>query len=257
MAVEKEVEILVGHSQESHNLWEWLVSDITNHKLGKKAGSPQEDVYHRNETRLDLKKAYIKALGYVPSKKPIENFHTFIDNIPNLTEEQKIDIKLKNIRCIQDTLCRDNNFSTALNLMSQEKMNKLIKYTIDVIMDYGIEIRKEIVDLFKQQDMKNYIYICLKYQKCCCCGVEGAEIHHVDHVTKIGGRKHDDGTKLRIMPLCRTCHTKAHSIGEKRFYIENEVEGILFSEEEIMKFMPHYKNQFEALREKIKNEYKI
>nr|WP_241635589.1 HNH endonuclease [Fusobacterium gastrosuis] len=249
MAVEKTTE-LTGHSYESHRLWEWLVSDLTNHNLGKQAGSPQENEYFRNQTRLSLKKEYLKAIGYKPSDKPINDFQSLVDKIPNLTEEQRLNLKLANIRCIQDTLCKDNNFSTALNLMNQKSMNKLITYTVDLMTEYGIAFRKEIVDLFKQQDMKNYIYICLKYQKCCCCGAEGAEIHHVDHVTKIGGRKYDDGTKLRIMPLCRTCHTKAHSIGEKRFYIENEIEGILFSEEEIIKFMPHYKNQFKALRGK-------
>lgn len=241
----------VGHSYESHKLWEWLVSDITNHNLGKEPGSPQENEFYRNQTRLSLKKEYLKALGYKPSKEPIKAYHKLIDDMP-LTEEEKLDLKLQNIRTIQDILCKDNNFSTALNLMNQSAMNKLIKYTFDLMVEYKVAFRKEIVELFKQQDMKEYIYICLKYQRCCVCGNEGAEIHHVDHVTKVGGYKNDDGTKLRIMPLCRKCHSNAHSIGENKFYLENDVQGILFSQEEIEKLLPIYKNQFRELRRKLR-----
>lgn len=250
MAVEKEE--LTGHSYESHKLWEWLVSDITNFNLGKEAGSRQENEFYRNQTRLELKKEYLKAIGYTPSDKPINDFQKLVDEMPNLTDEQRLNLKLANIRSIQDILCKDNNFSTALKLMNQKSMNKLITYTVDVMNEYNIPFRKEIADLFKSQNMKDYIYICLKYKKCCACGKDGAEIHHVDHITKIGGRKHDDGTKLRIMPLCRTCHTTAHSTGEKKFYIDNEIEGILYNEEEIERLLPHYKNQFKALRGKLK-----
>lgn len=251
----KEVEKLTSHSYKSHKLWESLVSCITNHLLGNAPDTPMTNEYERNKTRIMLKKEYLKAIGYEPSKKPIEDFHKLVDEMPNLTDKQKNMLKLQNIRAIQDTLCKDNNFSTALNLMSQKSMNKLIIYTIDLMKDYNIEFRKEIIDLFKEQDMRSYIYICLKYQKCCVCGRDTAEIHHVDHVTKIGGRKHDDGTKLRIMPLCRNCHSEMHN-NERKFLKENEIDGAIFSEEEIEKLLPIYKNQFEALREKINGRNK-
>lgn len=244
----REIEVLTGHSYKSHKLWEWLVSDITNFNLGKEPGSPQESEYYRNETRKDLKQVYLKAIGYKPSDKPINDFNDLVDEIPNLTDEERYKLKLQNIRAIQDMLCKDNNFSTAVNLMSQKAMNKLINYTVDLMYDNQIPFRKEIVNLFKEQDMKNYIYICLKHKRCCACGSYEAEIHHVDHVTKIGGYKYDDGTKLRIMPLCRKCHSTAHTTGEKKFYIENEIDGALFSEDEIREIAPHYTNHFKALR---------
>lgn len=242
---------IVKHTYESHKLFEWLVADYANHWYGNKVGANPTEYQHQ-ETKKRLKNDYIELFDYKLIKDPTSSFIKFInDKIDNPTLKAQI-FELYRLS-IQGIFLHDNNFSTALNLMSQEKMNKFISYLYEKAIDYDVPLRKEIRDLFAETQERSFIYIGLLKKKCAICGEYG-EIHHYDNVNSIGGYKFDDGLKTRFMCLCRKHHTEIHNIGTKDFEEKYHLKGIYLKPNEVEILKMIYPNQFKAYVKEKNNE---
>lgn len=79
--------------------------------------------------------------------------------------------------------------------------------------------------LTRSPDVARYIYCCLLNKKCCITGRK-AELHHVDAIGMGNDRKDIIHRGMRVLPLTRKMHSKAHTIGQKEFDNEYHVFGI-------------------------------
>lgn len=98
-------------------------------------------------------------------------------------------------------------------------------------------------------DINRYIIACLRAKVCAVCGKVGADLHHSENVSSIGGYEHCDGLKTPFMPLCREHHTLAHSIGQKEFEKRYHLNGVWLNPSLVMELKKVYKNHFQAFRE--------
>lgn len=233
------------HTAEQHRTWEWIASDLANFNSGREVGNTP-DLYSHEQARFQLKQAYMNAMGYKPSNKPIEEFQSFVNKMVGLSEEQRLELKLANIKCIQDIHCKkDKVFSIAMNLFSKEKMTELIDFSLSLLKENNIPFRKAIVDLLKEQEYEHYVWFCLKYKACEVCGNTG-ELHHVDQRGS-KGYKTDDGRNERVTCLCRKHHSEIHA--DARTYEKNGVKGIFLTDPMIEKLKLVYPNHFKAYKE--------
>ncbi len=104
-----------------------------------------------------------------------------------------------------------------------------ISYLIEFCFQWDVPLQES--GLNRNDDIGRYLWLCLKYRKCCICG-KPAEIHHWDAIGMGRDRKKVDDSKHRKIALCREHHTEAHAIGRDTFGDKNHVYGILFTEGE-------------------------
>jgi len=102
-----------------------------------------------------------------------------------------------------------------------------ITFLLEECLKHSIPLRE--CGLTLTDDTDRYLYLCLKYRKCCVSGRDG-EVHHVDAIG-IGRnrRKYDDSDHRKIC-LSRELHTEAHTIGWLTFAEKYHVYGIIYNE---------------------------
>ncbi|MDL2276583.1 hypothetical protein LJC02_02900, partial [Breznakia sp. OttesenSCG-928-G09] len=171
-------------------------------------------------------------------------------------ESLEVDVKLIDKRMITDqqrkfifALCSEIAFYTGdeaewTRLLLQEYNSRLreieveslsncdMTYAnglIDTIINFCIE--KEIPfakSLIKDNeyhfDEKQTYAMCLK-RVCVICGSR-AELHHVDAIGMGNNRNKVSHLGKRMLPLCRECHVKIHTQGDKDFIEENHLSPI-------------------------------
>lgn len=229
------------YSRETQKLIYWIMSDICNFNNGLEVGSTPNEIQMR-DTKKQLKQEYIKLFDYKLEKEPLNNFLKLLEDKDNLTVEE---LQKRYIVSIQSVFLKHDDFSLALELMTQEKANKFVAYLFELCLNFNIPFRKEIAELFQKTQNERYQYICLLKKICCICGKQG-ELEHVENVSRIGGYKFDDGLQNSFMCLCREHHSEAHAIGKDAFKEKYLVEGIRLKPEQVEKLKKVYTNHFKA-----------
>jgi len=105
------------------------------------------------------------------------------------------------------------------------------RYFIEFILEFcfriDVPLSADVSTMAKE--VQNYLFICIKYRRCVCCGGH-ADIHHVDKVGMGRDRTTVDHTKHRLMALCRGHHSECHTVGQETFNRKYIVEGIEINE---------------------------
>lgn len=235
----------IPHTTQQHTTWEGIASDLANWNTGNEVGGTPHPLAHE-EARRQLKQAYMNAIGYKPSNKPIEEFQYFVDKMVGLSEEQRLDLKLAHIKSMQDMYFKkEKTFSVAMNLFSKQKMTELIDFSLALLKEHNIPFREAITEMLKEQEYEHYVWFCLKYKACEVCGNTG-ELHHVDQRGS-KGYKTDDGRNERVTCLCRKHHSEIHA--DARTYEKYGVKGIFLTDPMIEKLKLVYPNHFKAYKE--------
>lgn len=107
----------------------------------------------------------------------------------------------------------------------KELANNYIEFLIRLCFEMGIPLKENPAEGL--EDIENYLKLCIEQKKCAICG-RTAEIHHWDAIGMGRDRNIVDDSNLRKIALCRTHHTEAHTIGEKRFKNKYHVYGVLY-----------------------------
>lgn len=117
----------------------------------------------------------------------------------------------------------DDYFS--LSDCSVTQANLMIDLLISIAFEYNIALNANTRLL--NDDLERWQYYCLKFGKCCICGLDG-EIHHEDTISMGNNRKTLDDSNKRKMCLCRNHHTEKHTMGENEFFKKYYVVPILY-----------------------------
>lgn len=234
------------YSRETQRLIHWLISDIANWQNGKSVGDKVTE-YELYKAKKEIKKHYLKIIGYNPKNDPIEDFTGYIDKLP-ISQSMKECILFKYIKSLQDFLISTDDFSLALKAMSQKGASDFTSFLFEFCLENNIPFRKEISTLYAEQETRKFIFVCLLNKKCAICG-EHADLHHWDSIGS-NGYESDTGTNYRLMPLCRNHHNLFHTIGKEQFVQNYKIEGIFLKEEEVPRMKKIYPNHFKGYKEK-------
>ena len=237
------------YSDNTRKLMHWLFSCYANHCNGKEPESKTTE-YELIKAKQYLKKQYVKACGYKPDKKCLENYLILL---ADKTDTETFEILSKAfVKTLQDFAIQNDNFSVANALLTQKKANRLVTFLFDYLFDNDIPLRKEIIELLEEQEKERIIYKMLYKKKCCICGKEVTFPHHHKSVGFVGGYKKDKG-ELPIAPLCPYHHSELHSAIDKNKWIkEHSTYGfITCNEEQVKELKKIYKGLFMADKETI------
>lgn len=116
----------------------------------------------------------------------------------------------------------------SLGTCSIDTAREFINTLIDFCLQNGIMLADKALE--RTDDIGKYLYMCIKYRKCCVCGIQNSDIHHVDTIGMGYDRSKVDDSNYRKMCLCRTHHTEFHTIGSNSFYKKYKVYGIVYEE---------------------------
>lgn len=108
---------------------------------------------------------------------------------------------------------------------------EFINHIIDFILKYNIPLTDEA--LKRTDDIDRYLFLCIKYRRCCITGRANADIHHVTG-SRVGmgrNRKKISHSGLKLMALSRGWHTKVHKEGEKEIFEKYKIYGVTVSDE--------------------------
>lgn len=105
---------------------------------------------------------------------------------------------------------------------------EFITYLIDFIIKHHIPTDRPMSELL--EDVKRYVYSCIKYKKCAVCGDFG-EVHHIEAIGMGNDRKRINHRGLKAISLCRVHHTEAHKIGNENFLKKYHLEPIALNKE--------------------------
>ena len=115
----------------------------------------------------------------------------------------------------------------SLQHCSIETANNFITYLLELSFEHGFDLKKDTLKLTDNTDL--YLYLCIKYRKCACCGIEKSDIHHVDAIGKGRDRNVYNDSEHRKIALCRKHHGEAHQIGWHTFANRNKLYGIKYT----------------------------
>lgn len=116
----------------------------------------------------------------------------------------------------------------SLSDCSVELASEFTDFLVEIIIAWGVPCKQPLIELC--EDVKKYVYTCLKYRKCAVCG-RTAELHHVDAVGMGSDRKEIPHEGKRALPLCRKHHTEAHERGDGEFMDLYHLEPIALDKE--------------------------
>jgi len=102
-----------------------------------------------------------------------------------------------------------------------------INYLIEFAFYWDIPLMD--TGLNRTDDISKYLWLCIKFRKCCICG-DKAEIHHVDTIGIGRDRKTVDDSNYKKMALCRKHHVESHAIGKESFEKKYHVYGVTYNE---------------------------
>jgi len=105
---------------------------------------------------------------------------------------------------------------------------EFISFLIDFILEHDIPTKIPLTELC--EDIEKYVYACLLHKKCACCG-KAAELHHMDAIGMGRDRTEVYQLGMKVISLCRTCHTKAHGSGASWLKDDMHLVGIPLTKE--------------------------
>jgi hypothetical protein len=211
----------IRYSRKTQKLIYWLIADYANFQDGKDAGSKASS-YSLYKAKKDIKKVYLKHIGYKSTYKPIESLRTQLAELFTECMEQEpskadipylfTDIVMESLTdWVQELLMTlQGTFSLALALMSQKQANEFVTWLFEYCFSNDIPFRKEIMELYAESNDRRRVYLSLIYRKCCICGEYVKFPHHQKRANSVGGYKYDKGD-LDISPLCSYHHSEIHN----------------------------------------------
>ncbi len=116
----------------------------------------------------------------------------------------------------------------SLSNCSVELASEFIDFLVEIIIAWGVPCKQPLIELC--DNIRKYVYACLKYKKCAVCGRK-ADLHHVDQVGMGYDRKKIIHEGMRALPLCRSHHTEIHTIGYTEFTDKYHLEPIPLNKE--------------------------
>ena len=254
-------------SRQNQKLLHWLIGcyayhlanvDITNRSAENKP-KLKGSVHWNFKAKEELKKLFLKAKGDIFKesgkmsdrlKVRIQNNIEYIESM-NLKQENKVNLFYADmeeffISELQSlTMVLDGTFSLALQLMSSENAIAFTEFLYEFFIDNSIPMWVEIETLYKDQNYHNFVFMHFKHCQCLICKQYANEVHHVEKVARVGGRKYDR-YDLERMPLCTKHHSEVESIGEKTFNKKYALEGGIVLTE----------NEYETIKDKYKGHFK-
>lgn len=132
--------------------------------------------------------------------------------------------------------CALNDYDyTSTTELSMTEANSFIDFLLEFIIEHGIQADHPILEeLVAIKDISRYLWICLKYKKCCICGKPG-QVHHVNKIGMGNNRYTLDDSNHRKICLCENHHLlykqSIHNIGDKEFFEKYKVYGIIYNDE--------------------------
>lgn len=130
--------------------------------------------------------------------------------------------------------CIEQNMEwLSLSNCSVTDARNFITFLIDFCFEWNIPFKEKGLDL--HDDIRAYLWLCIKHRKCAICGLK-ADIHHVDTVGMGRDRRKVRHDELRMIALCRKHHSESHNIGQSTFDEKYMVQGIKLNDDDIKKF---------------------
>lgn len=142
------------------------------------------------------------------------------DTVEVIKREMKLDFRLRNFERMV------GEFS--LGDCPVELASGFIDHLVAFVIEWGVPCKRPLYELC--DDIKKYVYTCLKYKKCAVCG-QKADLHHVDQVGMGYDRKEIVHEGMLALPLCRKHHTETHTIGKLAFEEKYHLEPIALNKE--------------------------
>ena len=122
--------------------------------------------------------------------------------------------QLMKIQFIAEDLQETADKIFSLSNASMSLVCAFLQFLIDFILSWQIPTRFPLLNVV--DDIGAYEYSCLRNKVCCICGTK-ADLHHVETVGMGRNRSEIVHEGMRVLPLCRTHHTEAHTLGKIRF----------------------------------------
>lgn len=121
----------------------------------------------------------------------------------------------------------------SLSDCSVTEARTFISFLIEFCFEWNIPFKNKGLEM--HDDIKKYLWLCLKYKKCAICGKK-ADVHHVEAVGMGSNRNRFEHWSRLLMALCRNHHTESHKIGQKQFMKKYMVQGIKLSKDDVKRF---------------------
>ena len=134
--------------------------------------------------------------------------------------EQQTAFSLKHLELLQGELF---HLSTATMSTARAFINLLI----EIIVENGIKTKEPLVQMC--EDIGRYVYVCAVNRRCAVCG-QRAELHHSETVGMGFNRKEICHLGMKCLPLCRTHHQNAHTVGENVFQRKYHLQAVEIDE---------------------------
>lgn len=178
-----------------------------------------------------IKRKYSKVLVAMSdsrkaSPEQIKKAHALINEIAEWSGEASEGIK----RCLKlkfitqqqnEVFSRLFSFSNCDMTIARE----FISYLIDFILEWDVPTKRPLSELC--DDIKKYIYACLKHKKCAVCG-RRAELHHIDAVGMGRDREEIPHEGMEAISLCGGVnghHAEWHTLGQATFDAKYHFKG--------------------------------
>lgn len=116
----------------------------------------------------------------------------------------------------------------SLSNCSIELASAFVDFLVEKIIAWDIPLKQPLIDLC--EDIRRYVYLCLRYKKCAVCGKK-TELHHVDAVGMGYNRREIVHEGMRALSLCRKHHQEAHTIGNTEFMERYHLEPVVLNKE--------------------------
>ncbi len=104
---------------------------------------------------------------------------------------------------------------------------EFITYLVDFAIEHDIPMQEPLYNLC--DDIERYVYMCLVKKKCAVCG-RHADMHHIDAIGIGRDRTTVYQVGMKVISLCRGCHSETHNKGFK-WIAERHLIGIPLTRE--------------------------
>lgn len=137
----------------------------------------------------------------------VEEIAEYVGEMPDVMKEL---LRMKFKQRYMQELAESFSFSDCSMALASEFIDMLVSF----IIEWGVPLKQPLITFC--EDVKKYVYACLRFKKCAVCG-QAAELHHADVVGMGQNRKEIPHEGKAALPLCRQHHTQAHAMGDETF----------------------------------------
>lgn len=180
----------------------------------------QDDIIKRRVKQVDV---WLEDGRHITAEQRKKAYATITDialHTGYMLEECK---ELMKYYHIIKTGCQYFSLSDCSIQLAREFINTLLEYALEngiILSDVGLN---------RTDDIEKYLYMCIKYRKCCICGKPNSDVHHVTG-SKVG--MGNDRTKAEkeerdLVCLCRHHHNICHN-DEVSFFDRYHIYGISY-----------------------------